>query len=77
MSPEPVDTTPSQEPWNWLQDLEPSGAANDCACYLETAGPNGTPGAAFYMCSLHQQAQVMHTALRDTLYALERGSFGP
>lgn len=59
-------------PWIWLQERERSGAADDCACRLDEAGPNGQPGAAYYMCAMHEQAPAMLLALRETLDLLER-----
>lgn len=80
MSPKPAAATPSHKPWIWLQKQEPFGIADACVCRLEADGPNGTPGAAFYMCPLHQQAPAV---LLNALYALdpqaaalERGHFG-
>lgn len=60
------------EPWIWLQENDSSGAFDDCECHLDEIGPDGTPGAAFYMCAMHQQASTVLAALRKILNTLER-----
>src|SRR5574337_24332 len=67
----PQSTPP--EPWVWLQgESDSSITLEDCGCHLDETGPDGTPGAAFYMCPMHEQAPAMLVTLRETLSLLER-----
>ena len=58
------------EPDIWLQEYEASGAFDECGCRLDSAGPDGEGGAAFYMCAKHKAAPALLVALRECRKAM-------